>query len=517
MKISKTKLNVAISFIILLVPNIIMWIVYFPGYFQCDHQATIASIINGRPSEWHSLVWGYIFYIGVLIFKSYNFAGFVQSFIFAIFTIIGIYNLKKYSIIKHYWPFCLIMALFPTFLLYNQLYCSDIIFAYSVFTLTCLLICYVKTYLSNSSIKNKNENKKNLKKNLLYFKKIFSTSKDFRILFILIITFTLIACLMRKNAVLIPLLLALMIFLFFRKQIWGKFLIFGSFIILLFSFMIPTTLDIMVGAAKSPSQEMLSVPCVQIAAAYKKGIVSEECRQIFEKYRSAENWVKEYTVTSADGVKEGVELNPEFIIAWFKTGINNKKIFLSAHWYLISGFIDFGELGLLDYGPSGAYEKNNTFNGTPFDFSQIDIFTTLNLQNNNDFTNAYLSHFNIKHSEKWYELSTYYTENAVSKYGIIDLIFRGILFNRGLPFWVLLIAGIFAVRKNFLKEYLIISAPFIAILISLLFFAPVCLFRYSITLYYALFVIIMMMIKYKKLTNLDNNNNNNCDSKAKMS
>ena len=71
-----------VSLSLLIVPNVICWLLLFPGYFQADHQESIARFLSGAPSLWHSMVWSLLALPLVYATPSYALYGLFQIALF---------------------------------------------------------------------------------------------------------------------------------------------------------------------------------------------------------------------------------------------------------------------------------------------------------------------------------------------------------------------------------------------------------------------------------------------------
>lgn len=129
--IRKNITQFILKLILLIVPNLLVLAIVYPGFIQADHQNTIAYITNGRFDEWHSLLWGFFAYPFLYLSGSIAVYGIVQIAIFAISIQYSLHTLQKIDILSNRstWILTCIFALSPTFLMYNELYSSDVIFS----------------------------------------------------------------------------------------------------------------------------------------------------------------------------------------------------------------------------------------------------------------------------------------------------------------------------------------------------------------------------------------------------
>lgn len=452
----------AILFLISFCINMVTYVILFPGYFQADHQITIAQIAAGNPSQWHSLVWGYLAFPLIYLSPSYALYGLVQILLYCFSSTYVTIKLYELSIISQPMHLCLLYSLFPTFLLYNLLYCSDICFAYMIMILTVILI-----ELSEYGV------------SLLYKKSYIAK----------LVGFLTISILLRKNAILIPLLLLpIMLFLFPKKRTCIMSIILTS---LLVSCAIDQAFPLLLDADRSPSQEMLSIPAVQIARTYAEGNVPEEARNVFEEVRTAEEWTNVSYSYTADYAKDGLSLSPSFLVAWIKTGLENPVLYMKAYCELEYPFWEFGaDTQGDDYGLFWC--------GTSVDFGDFDWFT---LNNAKGLNKHYLNQFGTNKSNVWKLPGIMYQFVCSHHIPIITNLCTDILFNRALPLWTLLVCFIISFRFNSFKDYLIVAAPALSILLGFLLFAPMALFRYSVQIYYCLPSIMLWTIHRIKISN----------------
>lgn len=94
------KLRYAVAASLLAIVSLSSLCVVWPGFLQADHQITIAEIAQGTPSEWHSLVWGYLAFPLIYLSPSYGCYGFLQITVFVVSIVFSMYRLEKNNIIK---------------------------------------------------------------------------------------------------------------------------------------------------------------------------------------------------------------------------------------------------------------------------------------------------------------------------------------------------------------------------------------------------------------------------------
>lgn len=87
----------AAIFGLLAIPSLVMLWWAWPGFFQADHQMTIALLISGIPSKMHSILWAILALPFLYYTPSYGCYGFIQIACFAIavsFTICRMVKIK---------------------------------------------------------------------------------------------------------------------------------------------------------------------------------------------------------------------------------------------------------------------------------------------------------------------------------------------------------------------------------------------------------------------------------------
>lgn len=226
-----------------LIPHLIANYFFFPGFIQADHQSLIAHIAINQPSQWHSPLWGYLAFPLLYLSPSYGVYGIIQTCIFTICAVYSIVSLRSMSLISHKTELllALIFGLSPTYLLYNQLYASDVIFAYLCIPLTVQLIKLVHS--NGDALSN----------------------RSYRLSLILL---AFLVFQLRKNAVLIPIGVFAITIIRYRVQRNNCFKCISVFLIAAIAASVFWTYA--VKATPSPSQEMLSVPAQQIGRVFSR-------------------------------------------------------------------------------------------------------------------------------------------------------------------------------------------------------------------------------------------------------
>lgn len=445
------KLRYAIAAFLLALVSLFSLYIVWPGFFQADHQITIAEIAQGAPSEWHSLVWGYLAFPLIYLSPSYGCYGFLQIFIFVVAVIFSIYRLEKNELIKRK-GFVALLLLFmfsPTYLCYNMLFSSDVIFAILLVPFMVMMIELMETGGKALS------------------------EKWFCIVFVML-QFLLFE--MRKNAVLIFVFTFILMFFALKRNRKLVFKLCGTVVVLIVgtSFLFGTILH----AKKSPSQEMLSVPAQQIGRTVAEGrAISDDAKKVFSAYRSMNEWGNSYTSYTADPEKAGLKLNGAFVKAWLKTGIENPGPYIRAYLDLMS--------------PYWKFTANDQALGIGIDFAMHRDFTVHPCGNKCDA--RYVSQFASQTSEGQNVIARLYNVMVDSNVPLVADSAKLVFFNRALPLWCFVIGCSIALYKKRFKKFLFVSVPLWCTLISLLCFSPVASFRYALQTYYILPIAVLFL------------------------
>lgn len=434
--------------------------IFYPGFIQADHQSLIAGIAIGRPNQWHSLLWGYVAYPFLYLSSSYGLYGFVQTIIFALSVSYSIFILFKYSIIssKQGYILALFFCFSPTFIVYNQLYASDVVFSYLIAPLTACVIVIVKTKST-----------------------IFSNNRFCVFLILLIV----VVVQLRKNALLIPFLLFILIFIYYKEF---RLKVFGLFTcIAVLTFLFNAFWSSVLAAPASPSQEMLSVPSVQIARVFVDGgDVPQDISKDLLQIRSEKEWKDAYVSYSADGEKKGLHLTPELMKDWLILGIKNPSSYLAAYSDLLHPFWQLTGQNMEVWGPG-------------LDFAKHDIFTSKPCANLCD--SSYVSQIEAPYTYWQTKLSSMQDiVNNSHAFVITDALYL-FFFNRALPLWIFIAGFLYSLVKRGLKEYILVSSSLFCILVSLLCFAPISSFRYSFQAFTCIPFVFVFLLYLKKATN----------------
>lgn len=470
--IRKNITQFILKLILLIVPNLLVLAIVYPGFIQADHQNTIAYIPNGRFDEWHSLLWGFFAYPFLYLSGSIAVYGIVQIAIFAISIQYSLHTLQKIDILSNRstWILTCIFALSPTFLMYNELYSSDVIFSILLTPLTTMLIYIWKT------------------KGKILSQIPFTISLT--LLFYIIFE-------LRKNAALIIIFGFAFLFFLFKKYRKQSFLMLIGCVGLILCTSLFNTYVLQ--TTKSPSQELLSVPVQQIGRAFADGgKIPDEAKKTLEKIRPLSEWKTDYRPENSDYLKfnnkhpdkEKVTLTPAFIKAWATIGVNNPRSYVKA-------YVDL----MYPYWQLGATRSTTLIY---VDFANHDNYTVTACAN--ACNTNYIKQFDMKNTT-WQD-----------RFSRAELIIDGlhiplltdladfIFFNRALPLWIFIIGLIISLKKKVTRYYLLVSLPLWCILLSLLAFSPVACFRYALQMYYLMPLLVSYLVFISKRNKMPNEN-----------
>lgn len=443
---------------VVLIPHLITNLIFFPGFIQADHQSLIAHIAINQPSQWHSLLWGYLAFPLLYLSPSYGVYGIIQTCIFTTCAVYSIASLRSMNMISHKAELllALIFGLSPTYLLYNQLYASDVVFAYLCIPLTVQLIKLVR---SNGDALN-------------------SRSYKLSLILLAFLVFQL-----RKNAVLIPIGIFAITIIEYKVQRKSCFKCIVAF--LLSAIAASAFWTYAVKATPSPSQEMLSVPAQQIGRTFSRnGDIPEATYDYFTSFRSEKDWRESYLPYTADPEKAGLLLDSDFIKNWFIIGLHNPLVYVDAY---VDQMNPFWKL-------SSSPEALNI----NVDFSKHDLFTTDIC--NSKCKGTYVSQITRPYSSSQIWASDFQNKLLSSRVPFISDVMTLVFFNQAIPLWLFAIGLLLSVKKKCCIDYLIITMPLLCILISLLCFAPIASFRYAFQAFGMLPIIVAYLASIKKTT-----------------
>lgn len=459
--------EVLISLAFLVLPSLVMWLVLYPGYFQADHQKSIALIAAGEPSQWHSLVWGYFAFPFLYFAPSYACYGLVQIALFCAASFFSVWKLRKMGFVRSLVPLSALFGLFPTFLLYNLLYCSDIIFSYALMPLTVMLMEI--TITRGTALRSQR----------------FCLG---------LLALVVLVCCLRKQAMLIPVALLVALPLLFRA-VWrqGVLVVGGGLAI---ACLVNASFPALVGATPSPSQEMLSVPTTQIAyVVAHDGDIPEGIEEELYSLRSEEEWRDSYQSYSADKAKAGIKMSFDLIESWVILGFHNPGMYMQAYMQLMHPFWEFADTSL---DPSAGYSCGSSIDFEDYDSMTIDVAN----EYEGDVSERYLVQFGQEKSDAWHVPSRLYELVNNSHLPMITDMTTMVLFNRALPLWVAVFGLAYALRQRFCREYLFVVLPVACTLVAFLCFAPVSLFRYAMEMYYTIPIILVFLLRYRRVASM---------------
>lgn len=467
--IPQAKRDSAISLALLIIPNLAAWLLVYPGYLQPDHMGRIAEFAAGTPSSMHSLLWTCVAFPFIYLSPSYAIYGLLQITIFVYCAYRTISILQSLSFIKTKTISALLFGLFPTFLLYNELYCSDIIFSYCIMLLTALL---AKFALQQAPMDRSNEGR---------------GGGWLKIELCVILT---LAILLRKNAAIIPIGIVIASLLLYRNHLKQAVLIAVSSILIAVAF--SSSLAWITNASDSPNRELFAVPSFQIAAAYyHDGSISDESRRSIESQKNSEEWAQAYASgiaaahAAADYAKADIDVTPKLVNAWIDVGIQNPKVYLEA-WATLEH-------------PFWVACTDNHMMSVEFAENELLVNVVENILANSEQQSdqdAYLQLLNEEKTRTWQLPSTIYEKAANMRLPLVTDLFVLILFNRALPFYILITCAIASlIKRNSLIAF--IAIPVFCVWLSLILFAPIALMRYAMEMYYAVPVLLTVCIRCK--------------------
>lgn len=449
---SKEHRRLLAEVLLLAVPSLVLWVLVYPGFFQADHQGSIARLAQGDPSQWHSMLWQLVAYPFLYLSPSFGIYGAVQIAGFVAAMAFSIERFRKAGILSDRGTLVLAaaMGLCPSYVCYNQLYSSDIVFAYLLVPLLALLVDVVRTRGRALS------------------------SRRFCVGLAALVA---VECLLRKNALLIIVLCWLFLVFVISKEHRRRLALAFLGAIACFLAASWAFTDVM-GAEESPSQEMLSVPAQQIARVYSEGLsVPEEADEYLTSIRSAEEWASLYEPSTADPEKENLELTPELVHSWLQVAAAHPLTCLRAYGDLESAYWK------LSSSPSDGQYEDYATTGISIDFGDYDSFTT---RLSEGLREGYVSQFGNGYEGLRGSLSQIINRLYSGSVPVVSDAFRLLFFNRALPFYVILGCLAVSIIRRFFGRCLVIVSPALSVLVSLLLFSPVPLMRYAMEMYYLL-------------------------------
>ena len=424
-------------FLCILMPSLCMWIYLFPGFLQPDHATTIALLATGKLDAWHSVFWALLAKPLLYDLPSYGFYGLAQVLLYAVSITFSIIKLSQLDVIKAVGTRVLtaVFALSPCYLLYNVTYLSDMVFAILLVPYTAMLVELAVT-------------------NLESFKR---TS-----FLVGLSTLTFVLLELRKNALLIPLILFIVL-LIMRKDLWKRILV-GVLVPVVAFFGINSVFDAVFDVRKSPSQEMMSVPAQQIGRVYAANLpVPEDLNGYFTSIRSADEWKRQYHEDEADTEKQGLKLSAQFVGNWVRLGIKYPTVYAAAHWGLMKNYFMVGSKPTVS-----------------LDFSAFPDFTTVACKER--CKPEYVQQMTAPLNQRQEKVLQWFAAMSGPKW--LTLTVRRVFFDTATPFWCLLAVFLVTMLRKKRKRLLIAVIPLACLFIAFLCFSPIVLTRYAMEMYY---------------------------------
>jgi hypothetical protein len=418
----------------------------FPGFIQPDHQARIAEMATGSPSQWHSLLWQIVAFPLLYLSPTIYIYGLFQIILFTLACVFAIYTFRKMEIIGDRGSVILaiIFAICPTYIIYNQLYSSDTVLA--------ILLIPLSVLFAQISIRPD----------------IFFNNKANQIFMsvLLFLTYE-----MRKNAAVVLIAAALVLFFCYKEYKKQLALILVPAILGIILFI--SINSIFIHAKPSPTQEMLSVPSNQIARVYAVGgKIPDNVANYLESVHPTDYWREKYDPISADPMKYGTKLEKGFLKAWLSVGIRNPIIYISAYFAQYSNFFNVSGTRIL------PNINDYYFALLTGDFTKGPCSDKCN--------ESYISQINSTFTERQETVVSYMNKIQNNQIPILSDLFNLILFNAGLPILYIIATLVIAILRKKVVDWLIITLVLWSMMVSILTFAPVALFRYVMPMFYVL-------------------------------
>lgn len=439
---SRRALCAAAVFVCTVIPSLCMWLYAYPGFLQPDHAATVAYLATGRYDAWHSIFWALLAKPLLYDSPSYGWYGLAQLLLYAGAVTFSILRLRRLEVVHDagMWVLCAVYSLAPCFVLYNVTYSSDIVFAILLVPYTTLLVESAVTRLE-------------------CFKRPGFLAG------LAVLTFMVLE--LRKNALLIPLVL-LIVLLIMRRRMWKRILV-GLLVPVVAFFGVNAVFDAAFDVTASPSQELMSVPANQIGRVYSAGLpVPDDINSYFTSIRSAEDWAKLYDQSTADPEKQGLKLSKEFIVNWARLGHKYPTVYASAYWQLMKHYFT------MDQVPSVA-----------LDFSPYPEFTTIPCADR--CTAEYVQQMTAPQTAHQQSVLPGFAK-LIGTQWMLQTVGR-LFFNTSMPFWALLAAFLVLMARKKRKRLLVCLIPMACLFVAFLCFSPVVLMRYAMEMYYMIPVV----------------------------
>jgi hypothetical protein len=458
--------------LIVLVPQIIALIIFWPGVLQLDDLIGLIGIDNGEPTLWRSLTLQYVMYPFFKMSMPWAY-GLIQIAIITICSILSIRMLKLNGIISTRGSIILsvVYGLSPLYLAYGLLWSSDVIFARIHDAIDNMPYC-----------SNKN-------------KSLIANNKWIMI----IVTSTIMCVLLRKNAIIIPIIVGLSLILLYKKSYLKRIILITIIPILAFT---SSTLAYSLYTMKIPTQqEAIAIPAITTAASAHYQTVPNDVKDLITRNKiSLGQWGKLYIPGNADQPKVIMASqkysNKELLLIWMKILIESPKASFAAWWSIVKSYIIppiDSNVNLKDVDHGNIYNNHIAFDFFP-ENNWIVCLLGVKYYTAND-TNRIIGDKPTSGQNKLSSIM-----NHIAKSRTMRLIF----FNGSIPFWVMILAFITSIWKRNKTNFLIIIMPFLYILLSLFLFSPMGLLRYALELMWCIPVITAWIIYLISSTRKDN-------------
>lgn len=440
-------IRTVLVFLCVLAPSLCMWVYLFPGFLQPDHAATIAYLATGTLNAWHSIFWALLAKPLLYDLPSYGWYGLAQVLVYAAAITFSLLRLRKLGVVKNggMWVLVAVFALSPCYVLYNVTYSSDIVFSALLVPYTTLLVELAVTRLE-------------------------SLRRPGFLAGVATLTFILLE--LRKNALLIPLLL-LIALLLMRRDLWKRILV-GVLVPVVAFLGVNAVFDAAFNVSKSPSQELMSVPAQQIGRVYASGLlVPDDIDEYFTSIRGADEWKTLYDSYTADPEKQGLRLSAQFMGNWARLGVKYPTVYFAAYWDLMKHYFT------MDPQPTVA-----------FDFSAYPDFTTIPCQS--QCKPEYVQQMTAPLTSHQAKVLQWFARMFGSRW-LMQTVGR-VFFNTAMPFWCLLAVFLVIMLRKKRKRLLIAVIPLACLFIAFCVFSPVVLIRYAMEMYYMIPVLVAVAL-----------------------
>jgi len=449
---------------VLCIPQLVCLVVFWPGELQWDHIVTVAGVADGAPDQWHSIIWGYVA-TPIIMALGYGWYGLLQTIIQLALEWWSLESLRKSGLYgqKGELVLAIVYGLSPCFLMYGLLWGTDTLFAVMMMVTVTMMVITVR---SDGAFLEQRSNR-------------------IALLFLMVMLTQ-----FRKNAVLIPIILYPILMVRYSKV---RKTILADLGVVLMVDLILAGVFALAGVTASPPQEMLSVPAQQVGrVARDGGEVSDWAKAEFEKTRPWSQWAKEYQPPDADNMKKNLNGDvPGFLKAWADTGLRNPGTYVQAYmkieypyWQLTTDIIHDLELDHIrqDFNDYTLWEVN----GKVVPQKAICDVNGGKCYHDPELIEKLL----VKHNPRQEWLNNFYDTVMKSHIPIVTDSFTLVFFNAALPLWSIVLSLIL-IGKGHRKNWLVVWAAPSLIMLTLLMFSPIALFRYALQIIWSLPVLIM--------------------------